>query len=135
MIKEKIPKNKTGNNFWVSVGLVNAIFIYLANILFPADVVLGNDTVSNLIALLIVSVLLTTLLSLVKPLVKALKLQLKNDLVIKLVYGLTNIIGLWILARLAIFIGFGISSFVVAIALGVVLSLAQLLLWKTMVKK
>ena len=130
-----MKKDKMDISFWLIMAVANAIVIYLASLLFPMLVVLGNDKVPNILALLFTALLLTLILSLVAPVLKILKLKVTGDLSINTTYGIANIAGLWILGRLASFIGLGISSFVVAIVLGVILSIVQFVLWRTLAGK
>ena len=130
-----MKKDKMDISFWLIMAVANAIVIYLASLLFPMLVVLGNDKVPNILALLFTALLLTLILSLVAPVSKILKLKVTGDLSINTAYGIANIAGLWVLGRLASFIGLGISSFVVAIVLGVILSIVQFVLWRTLAGK
>jgi uncharacterized membrane protein YadS len=130
-----MKKDKMDISFWLIMAVANAIVIYLASLLFPMLVVLGNDKVPNILALLFTALLLTLILSLVAPVSKILKLKVTGDLSINTTYGIANIAGLWVLGRLASFIGLGISSFVVAIVLGVILSIVQFVLWRTLAGK
>lgn len=115
---------------WLSIAVVNAIVLYAAALLYPAAVVLGNANLSNWMAVIITSVLLTVILWLVKPVMKAANLKLKGDWAINITYLAANMVGLWVLARLANYVGFGVSSFVVVIVLGLILSLVQFAVWK-----
>lgn len=126
-------KDKQNLNLWLSFGVVNAATIYVASLFFPAYVVIGNEFVENWMAAVLTALFLTVILALVDPVMKAAKLKVKGDLPMGVVYGLTNMAGLWVLARLARYVGFGVSSFVVVIALGVLLTLLQFVVWKGLV--
>lgn len=126
-------KDKQELNLWLSIGIVNAAAIYVTSLFFPAYVVIGNEFIEGWMAAILTALLLTVILALVEPVMKAAKLKVKGDLPIGVVYGLTNMAGLWVLARLARYVGFGVSSFVVVIALGVVLILLQFVVWKGLV--
>ena len=114
----------------VSIGVVNAVVLYLANMFFPTYVVLGNNSLSPLFATVITGFLLSATMALPEPVMKAVGLKTKNELYLALVYIVFNVVGLWILARLANYVGFGVSSFIVVIALGFVLNLVQYAVWK-----
>lgn len=117
---------KESVNFWLAVCVVNAIVIYLASTLFPSNIVLGNAMLYAWAALGISSILLTLLLSLIVPVFRTSKLITNKEPYSELIYyGAVNILGLWLLARAAIYTGFGISSLFVAIILGVVLTIFQ----------
>lgn len=115
---------------WFSIALVNAIALYVASLVVPAAVVLGNANLSNWMAVVITSALLTALLWLVKPVMKTAKLKVKSDLAINMTYLVTNVVGLWVLARLANYSGFGVSSYMMVVVLGLVLNTLQYGVWK-----
>ena len=115
--------------------IANGLIIYLAAYFYPGSVVLGNASLSSMAALIVTAILLTLIISQVEPLLKLAKVRLKGDFAMAIVYGLVNIIGLWIIARTAIYTGFGISTVSVAVILGVVLNLAQYFVWKLVMGK
>ena len=117
---------------WLSIALANAIVLYVASMVVPASVVLGNNAVSNWLAAILTALILTAALYGIKPVLKAVNLQVKGDLSINITYFVTNMAGLWVLGRLANYTGFGVSSFVVVIVLGFVLNLVQYFVWKKM---
>lgn len=117
-------------NLIVSIGVINAIALYLSSIIFPRYIVFGNEFIEGWLAVILTAILLTVIIGMTKPVMKAAKLKVKGDFAINITYGITNIVGIWILARLAKFIGFGISSFWVVIALGVLLTLIQYAVWE-----
>ncbi len=122
-------------NFWVAIGVVNAVLLYTASLFFPAYVVLGNEYMESWIAVILTGFLLTVCVALTKPVMKAAKLKVKGDIAINITYTIANIVGLWILARLAQFVGFGVSSFLVVIVLGISLTLIQYAVWKMLAGK
>lgn len=119
---------------WTVVFAINAIVLYFAFLLFPAFVVLGNDSLSVIAALAVTSLLLTLILTQVYPVVKVLKLKTDSDLFLSFAYIIANIGGLWLISRGALYTGFGISSFVVAIELGIILTILQYFLRKKFVR-
>jgi len=125
-----MDKNKK-LTLWLTILVANAIVLYVASLFFPDHVVLlGNATLTNWLSAVVTALVLTIILRLVKPLLTATNLKVKGDLPINITYLITNIVGLWVLGRLANYVGFGISSFVVVIVLGAVLSLVQYGAWK-----
>lgn len=119
----------------LSIGVVNAIALYLANMFFPTYIVLGNSTLSPLLATVITGFLLSAFMGLPEPVMKVVGLKSKNEITLAFVYLVFNVVGLWVLGRLANYIGFGVSSFVVVIVLGFVLNLVQYAVWKVVSKK
>lgn len=109
----------------ISLWLVNLLVIYFASLFYSQDIVLGNAVLPNWIALVIVSLILTLILAQVKPVIIALKLKSTNKLTRGIISGVVNIVVLWLLARMAIYTGFGVSSVFVVLILGIVLEIVQ----------
>lgn len=121
---------------WLLTYAVNAAIIYLAGILFPQNVVIGNTSVESWASILVTALLVTLALMLVEPSLKTLKVKVSNPAHIGIIYGIVNILTLWVLARGANWTGFGITSLWMAVIMGLVLNLAQFVIWKdTMAKK
>lgn len=131
--KEVKKVKKTGRKMvkmWTVIFVVNAAILYLISILLPNFVVLGNDSLSVFAALIVSSLILTLILTQVYPLIKTLKIKADSELFWSFIYTIANIGALWLIARGATHTGFGISSFLVAIELGIVLVIAQYFIWK-----
>jgi hypothetical protein len=108
--------------------IINSAIVYLAHTLFPQSVVLGTHVLSPMIALLQSMLFFTLLVVGSMPVLEILAKTLKYKLSEKswiLIYYAVNVIGLWITARFAELVGMGISSWMVAVILGLVLSLLQ----------
>lgn len=117
--------NKKPIKFLLSAWLINLAAIYIASLLYPEDIVLGNSLLPGGIALLIVSAVLTLIATQVPLIMKTLRLKLTNQWLLGIVYAITNIIILWLVARAAYYTGFGISSLLIALILGLVLAILQ----------
>lgn len=115
---------------FAGIALVNAVVLYVGSILFPTDIVLGNSTLSPLLAAIVTGILLSVVMTLPEPTIQSLKWKIKNEMYWMLIYLAANIAGLWLLARLANFSGFGVTSYMVIIVLGFVLNLLQYGVWK-----
>ena len=116
-------KNKYAN--FLGLWIVNLVIFWVANLLFGDRVVFGNGTLPYIAALLVTSFLLTAVIFLVKPAVNYTGLKIKGGLNWLLIYIIADIILVWVLARLAVLTGFGISSYLVAVVLGIVLNIGQ----------
>ena len=114
----------------VSISVVNAIVLYVGSMLFPTDLVLGNNILSPVLAALVTGTILSAVMALLEPILKSLKLKIKNEMHLALVYLVFNILGLWVLAKLANYSGFGVTSYIVVIILGLVLNTLQYGVWK-----
>ena len=107
---------------------VNALTIMLANTFFPQNIVLGTLHISPVWAIILSGTFFTLIRVIVIPFVdqyqanRSQKLSGTNRL---LTYFAVNFIGLWLVSRAAHVLGFGISSFVVALVLAAVLTFFQ----------
>lgn len=125
-----MKENKKQTTFWVVMYLINTVVLYTLSLFFPAEIVFGNATLPPILAVLITSLLLTGLLTQVEPIVTALKIKITNEAYWGILYGVFNIGGLWLIARISEWSGFGITSFSVAILLGIILNVCQYAAWK-----
>jgi uncharacterized membrane protein YvlD (DUF360 family) len=98
-------------------------------------VVLGNASLNSVVAAIVTSFLLAAIVSLIKPVLRELKVKIENENYKILILLVINIFGLWILARLAAYTGFGIVRFWVAIVLGVILTILHWALGKYVLPK
>lgn len=112
--------------FWI----VNSLFIYLATLVYPAKFVLGNFRFSPLMATIWAGLWITVIVWLAVWIVGKLKIKLSGSLTMFLFYWLADALAVWITAHLAQITGFGIASFLYAIALGLVLDIVQYLVMK-----
>lgn len=116
--------------FYAACSLLNAVILYVGSILFPTQIVLGNYTLPPILAALTTGVLLTGVMAFTESAIKYYKLKIKKEMQLAMVYLVGNILGLWVLARLANYTGFGVSSYMVVIVLGIVLNTLQYVVWK-----
>lgn len=121
--------------FYTAVSLLNAVILFVGSILFPTNIVLGNYTLPPVLAALATGVLLTGVMALTESAIKYFKLKIKKEMQLAMVYLVGNILGLWVLARLANYSGFGVSSYVVVIILGLLLNTMQYGVWKMFMGK
>lgn len=121
--------------FLISLWVTNSIFFYLAFLLWPSAVVLGNNIRSPIVASMLSGFLLTVVVALAPPIMRLTGLKIKEESKQALFYLIFNVVGIWLIARLATFTGFGVVSFWVAVALGIVVNFLQWGVWKTTLKK
>ena len=118
--------------------IANAIILYAASMLFPQAVVLGTHTITPMAAVVYSMLVLTSLLvgavPIIESVVNSLRLKLGN-MQWMFIYLVLNVGGLWVLGRFAEELGMGLSSWMVAVALGFVLNIAQGLLVGMFVSK
>lgn len=128
--KEKVQV-QTGLTFLYSylvLLLCNTLVLFLAHLFFPAQVVLGTYALSPMWSLYLAVTELTVVTTFIIPLVyyhewKRGKMYSTRDWM--LAYFLADTLLVWLLARFADKLGFGISSWFIALLLGLVLDFVQ----------
>jgi hypothetical protein len=121
-------------NGFIAMYLVNVLLIWGANMLFPANFVLGSANNSTWGAILVVALLWDVLVWFTQPLLRKFKVELKKPMSIAAAYLVANFLVLWVLARLGPVFGFGVSSFVWVFALALVANLVQYAVWTVLAK-
>lgn len=105
-----------------------SLVLYLANLLFPTQVVLGTFALSPFWALILSSGKLSLIGLLIMLLVPYKEWKLKKDFTpqdwMKL-YFLVNTLSIYLVTRFAEIYGFGVSSWVVVVVLSVALDIVQ----------
>ena len=107
---------------------VNALVVLLANSLMPQQVVLGTQFISKGWAIIHSMGTLALLTTFAVPFVREWEKSRGKMLASyewMCVYFVLNFVGIWLVTRLAEQLGFGISSWVVALVLAVVLDVVQ----------
>lgn len=108
--------------------VINAAIVWLANALFPNNVVLGTWSISKPWAIIHSMGILALIDTFTIPFIRICELKYKKNLTSMhwmIIYFLVNTGGIWLIARFAGEIGLGISSWLVAILLGIVFDLFQ----------
>ena len=109
--------------------VVNSLIVWLANIFFPTQVVLGTEHITKCWAITHSMGTLSLINVFTIPLVwkyermKEKILSPKEWMVVCLV---VNMVGLWVIARLADQLGLGVRSWLVVVVLGLIVSVIQL---------
>lgn len=109
----------------------HVLVVYLVSQFFPNNVVLGNHLVSPLMGLVYSMVVFTLIAVGALPIVEYVsEVQQKrlSTLDWMILYAVINTVGLWVVARFAEQLGLGLSSWMVAVSLGIVLDFVQGLL-------
>lgn len=127
------PLNPTMSLTQLSVGFVgffiaNAIVFYLANRLFPTQLVLGTHLLTPFAALMYANFVFTLLLVGATPVIEAVAEQTQTklkDMHWMGLYFVINTAALWFVARFAEQLGLGIASWLVAVLVAIVLDFVQ----------
>lgn len=108
--------------------LVQSAVLYLASWLFPAQIVLGTSSISAFEAVVYSMFVLTLIVVGALPILELFQRQrgrLFGTMDWALIYFFITTASLWLIGRFAVQLGLGLSSWMVAVGLGLVLSLAQ----------
>jgi len=133
-MKSKIVNKKNLLVLFVS----NSVVIFLASLIFPSWVVLGNYFLPFFLALFFSMAIFSFYQAALPPFIKDISRQRNIKLSPNrwsVIYFFVNSIGLWIMARLANVFGLGISSWTVVVALAIILSLTHSALLQALDKK
>lgn len=112
--------------YWVT----NTLMLFLAAMLLPTHFTLGNNLFSALQAALFVGFVWDAVLWKGESWFADLEMQSKNPMVMMVQYLAVNFATLWVLARLAVVTGFGVSSFVYIFGLAFVANFVQYQIWQ-----
>ena len=107
---------------------VNSLVLYFANLLFPTQIVLGNQSVTYGWSFIHSMATLTMLNIFLIPIIREYENKIGkmiSPMCWMKTYLIANFIGLWVLARFANQLGMGLSSWVVALFLALALDIAQ----------
>lgn len=106
---------------------VNALVLYVANMLFPSNVVLGNMSLSPTWAILLSAGALAVLSILAVPVIEYAQEMMGPFTMTHWIVGylIINFAGIWIVTRYAEQFGFGISAWWVGLIIAAVTDLLQ----------
>lgn len=107
---------------------VNSLIVYLASVFFPNQVVLGTQHITVGWALIHAVGTLALINTFAIPFIREYEKKKGRMLTPKewmIDYFFINLVGVWVIARFAEQLGFGISSWIVAVVLAVFLDAAQ----------
>ena len=114
---------------------LNSLALYLLRLLFPASVVLGNWRLTPVEAAIYAGFWLAFFVWTMWAYVLHRKVELEPFSLRFLFFFVINSLGVWLVARYAVYTGLGIISFWWAFALGATAELLQAIAWKLWGKK
>lgn len=117
--------------FW----LVNVVLLLVSAMLFPFNFTLGNSFFSSLQAAVFVGLVWNLVLWYTGPFFEDLELKLEEPMQMMAAYLLMNFATLWILARLAVITGLGVSSWMYVLGLALVGNFLQYYVWQSLESK
>lgn len=107
---------------------VDLIILLSTAVMIPTLLVLGNNLVTPLMALILASFLLSFFVVSTVPIMELIVSRFEYEFTSRdwmAIFVAINVFFLWLLARFAQVVGMGISSWMVALVIGIVLSLIQ----------
>ncbi|MDQ5951021.1 MAG: hypothetical protein QG639_298 [Patescibacteria group bacterium] len=111
-----------------TVALINFLVIWLANLWFPTNVVVGNVSLTPAWAAMLFGSALSLLTVLFLPFVTVWEQRIKRDLKpqeMMLLYLVFNFVSVWLLTRKSEVFGVGVTSWLVVLVLAVVFDIFQ----------
>lgn len=108
-------------SFWI----INSVVFYTASTVWPNDVVVGNRYLPAVPAAVFAAFVLTFIVEVFQNLLSRRKIKLKSGFQNKLASLVLNTASVWLTARGGPIVGLGITSWRVAVVLGVILTLLQ----------
>lgn len=113
---------------WISFTAGGLLVALLANLFFPKAVILGNHLLSPftgaVYAMAMVALIAVGVMPVVEYFIKENKLKLTSTHWL-LLYWVVNAAAIWLVGRFAEIVGMGISSWLVAVLMGLALDLVQ----------
>lgn len=113
---------------WVSFTIGGVLVVLLANLFFPQAVILGHHALSPFVgavyAMATVALIAVGVMPVVEYLIKENNLKLTSTHWL-LLYWVVNAGAVWLVGRFAEIVGMGISSWTVAVLIGLALDLVQ----------
>jgi hypothetical protein len=123
---------------FASFMVLHSLVMYVANSFFPSQVVLGNHFFSPVMGLIYAMLPFTVMMVGAIPVIEHLGEMMKRTISNTewmVGYFFLNTIGIWVLGRFAEWIGLGIDSWLVAVALSVVITMIQGMVVGVVMKK
>lgn len=113
---------------WLVFTLGSVVTVLFSNLFFPRFIELGNDITSPLLgavfSMLVVSLIAVGMMPIIENFAQQNKIELTSTKWL-IIYWIIDATAIWIMGRLAAVVGLGISSWLVAVMLGLAINLIQ----------
>lgn len=109
---------------------INSLVLYLASLIIPDNIALGNWRFSNIESSIYAGFWLTFLIWVFWDFAIAREFNLKNKTIAFLFFLFVNAISIWVVSRFASVTGFGIINYQWVLAIGFITTLLQKVPWK-----
>lgn len=107
--------------YWIT----NSVVLMIVSKILANNVVLGNDKLTLPLAAVLCGLLVTGASYLVPPLVKRSGFKIKEDWLMAVPYLVVNVLVIWIIKKLAVITGLGISNNIFVVLVAVLATVAQ----------
>ena len=104
--------------YWI----VNSVGLLAASLVFRNYIVLGNSKIATTLAAVVCALLITVWGYFVPVILKRMGIAVKDQKLWGLIYLISNVIIVWVLKYLALYLGLGVSSIFFTIVLGAALT-------------
>ncbi|BCX15085.1 MAG: hypothetical protein KatS3mg088_768 [Patescibacteria group bacterium] len=109
--------------------------LFVLNLIFPENVVLGNWRFSAIEAAIYASFWQTFFIWVIWDYLLARGTALKSGVSVWFYFLAVNTVGVWIIARLPHFLGLGIASWLWALVIGILANWLQRIAWSVITKR
>lgn len=120
---------------YLAYWFVNFLVFYLVGRILPADIVLGNWKFTALEAAIYSSFWLTVLVWTAWDFIYSRGVKFDGGVITLVYFWIVNTLGIWLIARFANILGFGIAGWIWAVIVGALADLAQRVAWLLVTKK
>ena len=107
-----------------------AILFFLFSFAIPNSVVLGNNLMYPIVSGILAALLVTIVLKATASILSGQRRFFDSSVTQILINGLVATVAIWIIARAAVYSGFGLSSFLYAVILGFVISILHYFIYE-----
>ena len=120
--------------YFLLIWALNALITYVFAYFYPTYYVLGNKFFGPFIAVVLASLIWTGIVWVAKPILKSYVKKLSRSYMF-LFYFIANFVALWLVTRLAPYVGFGVVRFTWLVILAITADLMQYGVWKVLAPK
>ena len=119
---------------FISIWLVDTVVLYLAALSLPSYFELGSEAVSELPGAFLSALFIGLFNWAAKPILASFKIKLEGTARMFIFYWVSNFVAIWLVARFAVYSGFGMASFYWGIGLALFMNTAQYVMWQILKK-
>jgi len=115
--------------------LINSLLLYLANMLMPRSVAIGNSIFFKYQAIVFSGFVWSLIIWFTPVFAKELEIAMKDKTTMMLTYLAVNFATLWFIARFSFFTGVGLANYWIVLIIAVAANFVQYMTWKYVEEK